>query len=435
MKSSIKITVLLGVVGVLFGCLCKQVIDLARIEVHIDEARKTKYFSVLFAEELRFSSSELSRFACHHIATANPQCKARFQKVLDVREGRLPRESESETSLLAVFKQESLHMEVFRKPLPYLEIARLAGFSANEFSRLKAAKESSDELAKLASKAIDLAEQDPGNHHEQWRAISMLTGKEYFTINERMMAEIRHFQRVVAERASINISHQEGLARQVRHNLVILGILLAVSTLAGLLTEHLLASRFKAISHRDPLTNLASRRFLHEYLENATAKAEAHGEIVLLGFVDLNGFKPINDRFGHRVGDELLKTVATSLRDHCRSGDLVARYGGDEFVVVFVSAMMHRKESIERMRLLIENAFRKVTKAVPEMRVGASAGISIFPHPARNVSDLIKTADEAMYHAKKHDDSVSIAIYERQSGTTRHRHGKHHAATRRIEAV
>jgi diguanylate cyclase (GGDEF)-like protein len=172
------------------------------------------------------------------------------------------------------------------------------------------------------------------------------------------------------------------------------------------------AARFEGCVRRDALTDLASRSYLHEYLGKVTANAEAHGEIVLLAFIDLNGFKRINDRFGHKNGDALLRVVANCLHDECRTRDLVARYGGDEFVVAFVSPMNQRSESISRMNQIIERAFREVRAKEGYGEIGASAGISVFPCPAVSVDDLIHKADEAMYRAKESGKLLAICIHK-----------------------
>ena len=121
-------------------------------------------------------------------------------------------------------------------------------------------------------------------------------------------------------------------SQRIRYLIIGLGLLFAAAAFGGFLLEYHKAEKFKDSAQTDSLTNRASRRHLHEYLE-ATGAAIARGEIVPLAFLDLNGFKLVNDRYGHRSGDELLRAVAKSLHEQCRESDLVARYGGDEFII------------------------------------------------------------------------------------------------------
>jgi diguanylate cyclase (GGDEF)-like protein len=111
-------------------------------------------------------------------------------------------------------------------------------------------------------------------------------------------------------------------------------VVFAASASALFWLEKRRSLKFEKSSFHDPLTKLANRAYLDLYLKLVTSTAKLHDEIVVLAFLDLNGFKGINDIFGHAQGDTVLKSVAKSLLSHVRENDLVARYGGDEFVVV-----------------------------------------------------------------------------------------------------
>jgi diguanylate cyclase (GGDEF)-like protein len=116
-------------------------------------------------------------------------------------------------------------------------------------------------------------------------------------------------------------------------------------------------------------------------------------------FLDLDGFKLVNDQYGHNVGDELLKEVAKRLLGLVRQSDIVARLGGDEFIVV-----LNNPKGIEKITSIATSVVSSINEPMEilgvVLRVGASVGIAMFPADASTCVDLIKNADTAMYVAK-----------------------------------
>ena len=153
------------------------------------------------------------------------------------------------------------------------------------------------------------------------------------------------------------------------------------------------------LADRDGLTGLYNRRRMRELLDAAIADAARQWQCVGLLFIDLNGFKGINDEYGHAAGDKILTTVATRIAARVRTGDFVCRYGGDEFVVVLPSvpdaqAVMRVAETIrERVALpyWIEGNEQHLTAAIGE---------SMYPHDGDNAEVLLHRADQAMYRLK-----------------------------------
>ena len=165
---------------------------------------------------------------------------------------------------------------------------------------------------------------------------------------------------------------------------------------------------FSRLSLTDPLTGLDNRRALIARLEQALARAKRYQQILVLGILDLDDFKPINDRYGHSVGDACLKEIAKRLQHVMRSTDSTARLGGDEFVIL-LEGLNHTEAlstALERMRKSIE-APMEIDGI--SLRIKASLGLAIYPQHESDPSPdtLLRAADHALYavKAKKHDRS------------------------------
>jgi len=149
----------------------------------------------------------------------------------------------------------------------------------------------------------------------------------------------------------------------------------------------------------DPLTGLFNRRFLEEKLSNELIRAKAYNNYLSIVMADIDHFKRINDTYGHKVGDEVLKALALILKANTRGNDTVARYGGEEFVIILSNVSKYDAYRIaERIRLEVEDtSFEEI--GVPE-KITVSFGISCFPEDGEDAIDLLKKADQALYQAK-----------------------------------
>ncbi|MNG75637.1 Cyclic di-GMP phosphodiesterase Gmr [compost metagenome] len=148
----------------------------------------------------------------------------------------------------------------------------------------------------------------------------------------------------------------------------------------------------------DTLTALPNRTLLADRIEQAIGKVAEQGGCFALMFIDLDGFKPVNDAFGHHVGDLLLKAVAARLRGHLHSQDTLARIGGDEFVLlVELQTPDDAMDVAVKQVNLISRAFRV---AEHDLQVSASLGIVLYPGNGLDQHELLRNADAAMYHAK-----------------------------------
>ncbi len=157
--------------------------------------------------------------------------------------------------------------------------------------------------------------------------------------------------------------------------------------------------RIRFLAQHDALTGLPNRFTLAAHLEHALAKAERSDDKVCLMFIDLDNFKTINDTLGHHFGDLLLCEVARKISSSVRKSDIVARIGGDEFVVVIEGTRLSNDASQVAQKIIDQ-----LSEAIPieghELHTTPSIGIGIYPDDGDNCETLMKNADVAMYHAK-----------------------------------
>ena len=161
-------------------------------------------------------------------------------------------------------------------------------------------------------------------------------------------------------------------------------------------TEHDLTR----LAHFDPLTGLANRASFNEQLAQILGRARRRRQLFALAFVDLDDFKPVNDRHGHAVGDQVLVEVGRRLQEVVREYDVVARLGGDEFAIVLdgLSSPAEANEIAQRMLNALAEPCRV---ANIDTGVTASIGIARYPDAGSTAGDLVKAADHAMYAAKR----------------------------------
>jgi diguanylate cyclase (GGDEF)-like protein/PAS domain S-box-containing protein len=159
--------------------------------------------------------------------------------------------------------------------------------------------------------------------------------------------------------------------------------------------------RAEFLALHDPLTDLANKRLMRDRLDVALSAARRKETGVALMFIDLDGFKPVNDAHGHAAGDTVLRTIAMRLTETARGTDTIARIGGDEFVVL--SPDYDSRSGIERFaRRIIESISEPIALADgASVRVSASLGVALYPEDGSDGQTLLKRADAAMYQAKR----------------------------------
>lgn len=173
--------------------------------------------------------------------------------------------------------------------------------------------------------------------------------------------------------------------------------------LVGILIAALLRARSinKLLALHDHLTGLPNRRLLEDRFDTILARSQRRGSKVAVFYLDLDGFKKINDQFGHKVGDGLLLEVAKRLRVSSRSSDTVARIGGDEFIVL-ADEIRDRNGLKQMFDHLLSGLSGAVYVEGHRLELQASIGSALFPDDGADMDQLMKAADRKMYHNKQH---------------------------------
>jgi diguanylate cyclase len=168
-------------------------------------------------------------------------------------------------------------------------------------------------------------------------------------------------------------------------------------------------ARIRHLAHHDALTNLPNRSLLNQRLTDVLAEASKSNTTLSLLYLDLDYFKPVNDQFGHAAGDALLIEVARRLQAELRTGDMVARMGGDEFVIVTSFDQPEYAASIARRVIdVLSQPFEILSNRV---EIGTSIGVAIYPQDGDSQEALLHAADMALYRAK-HDKRGTVRFFE-----------------------
>jgi diguanylate cyclase (GGDEF)-like protein len=154
------------------------------------------------------------------------------------------------------------------------------------------------------------------------------------------------------------------------------------------------------LAYHDPLTGLPNRKYFAEQLYESINWAKDKNILLGLLFIDLDGFKQVNDNLGHEIGDRLLLVIAQRLNNSLRNSDIVARLGGDEFTVI-LRAIPNVQVAAKVAEKILVNITEPIVFNGRSTKVSASIGISIYPDNSLDADTLIKQADAAMYRAKQ----------------------------------
>lgn len=171
--------------------------------------------------------------------------------------------------------------------------------------------------------------------------------------------------------------------------------------------------RAQHMAYHDTLTDLPNRAMFEDHLALAIARAERAGTSVSVLFMDLDGFKEVNDEMGHAAGDELLQVVAGRLRTATRATDLVARLGGDEFLVLLADLPDDRGPTADEViRRVCDRIGEMVAEPIPlrerTVHTTISVGAAMYPSQARDADELMRAADAAMYAHKRRGQGARL---------------------------
>ena len=173
------------------------------------------------------------------------------------------------------------------------------------------------------------------------------------------------------------------------------------------------ASDNEYLANHDPLTDLPNRRYMMELLNSSLDIASEKGKVLVIMFIDLNGFKQINDVYGHNAGDEVLLIVAKRLELAIRKGDHLSRLGGDEYLM----GLMMEKENIGEVEAMTSKFVDVIGQSMNieglRLKVSASIGVAAYPIHGNNIEALINIADHRMYQVKKGKSKKGYDVDER----------------------
>jgi diguanylate cyclase (GGDEF)-like protein len=162
---------------------------------------------------------------------------------------------------------------------------------------------------------------------------------------------------------------------------------------------HTALAHMRTMATHDALTGLPNRHSFYEHLHHATKLAEQNNTPFAVVFVDLDGFKPINDALGHSVGDAVLKSVARRLEQSVRKHDVISRYGGDEFVLILMHIQKNEVPSVAHK--IISTIALPYEAGGKTVSLTSSVGIATYPDSGHTVDELVAHADAAMYRSKR----------------------------------
>lgn len=238
------------------------------------------------------------------------------------------------------------------------------------------------------------------------------SNQEQILINEILNNQLS-IELELLERMLTNQHHEEIIAtNEIKYYLIIYAAFLLLLIVLFTLNRFHLINRalfLKTLSERDQLTNLNNRRSFIQHLKMSMQQANQNEQFGALIFIDLDGFKSINDELGHNAGDEVLKIIAQRLQKHANSIQTldspicVARLGGDEFVVLF--ERLNREEvsssTISCAEKIVIMCANKLPEPYSNFSLSASIGISLFPEHGNDIKTVLNCADKAMYYSKR----------------------------------
>ena len=242
---------------------------------------------------------------------------------------------------------------------------------------------SREELIGKSPKLLSSGRQDAGFYADLWKSVQEHDFWQGEVWNRRKSGE------VYAEMLAISVVRSA--TGQLQHHI---GVFTDISQLKTHEAE------LDRIAHYDALTGVPNRRLLADRLEHAMNRARRSGKSLAVFYLDLDGFKPVNDEHGHEAGDQVLVTVANRIKEILRADDTLARLGGDEFVLILTDIVR-----IEEIHVILDRVLAAVREPMlindTPISVSASIGVTLYPDDSSDPDILLRHADQAMYLAKE----------------------------------
>lgn len=242
---------------------------------------------------------------------------------------------------------------------------------------------SREEVLGRNPKLLSSGHQDKEFYSSMWQKLTNVGGWRGEIWNRRKSGEI------YAEQLSISVIKDEG-GKALRY--------VAVFSDISHIKEH--EAKLSHFAHYDALTGIPNRVLLADRMKQAIAQTTREQSMMAVCYLDLDGFKPINDKLGHEAGDHVLIEIAKRIEETIRGGDTVARMGGDEFVVI-LSGLNGENECFATLERLLEVIAQPICFKEESITLGASIGVSMYPINGTDSDALLRTADQAMYAAKQ----------------------------------
>lgn len=213
------------------------------------------------------------------------------------------------------------------------------------------------------------------------------------------------FHRIITPAGEVRYVREVGDVTYDEHGVA----LKMVGTVIDITQSTLQEDKLRHLAFHDPLTNLANRALLMDRLEIQLANSKRNNLSFAVLFIDLDKFKSINDQYGHKAGDIVLQVISKRLQNSIRESDTVARFGGDEFVLLITSS-----NKLQAIKSLAQKIVKSVERTIPifddlKVSLSCSIGISIYPDTATTVHELLTQSDDAMYQAKQ-NDALNISV-------------------------
>ena len=170
-------------------------------------------------------------------------------------------------------------------------------------------------------------------------------------------------------------------------------------------------NKMKTIAITDPLTGLKNRRAFENYIDECSRTLDRSAHSLVILYLDLDGFKIVNDQYGHDIGDQLLAEVSNRLTKAVQSNEILSRIGGDEFLIALTVPTDGTASAVDyTAQRIIKEINRPFLLENNEIHVGCSIGASIYPEDSTELQTVIKYADKALYYSKSHGKNI-FTIY------------------------